>query len=138
MKFFHKIPLWGLFAALLLISALVFRFALRGYSYIAHTLTFIAALIVMKHFFSRALWRVVVILVCIGLIYFIIVEIPIIKNARTDPEPERDYLVVLGAAVHGMLPPCLWCTGSRAHWNISKSIRTLLPLSAEARAPVRT
>ena len=104
MKFFHKIPLWSLFAALLLISALVFRFALRGYSYIAHTLTFIAALIVMKHFFSRALWRVVVILVCIGFIYFIIVEIPIIKNARTDPEPERDYLVVLGAAVHGDAP----------------------------------
>ena len=38
------------------------------------------------------------------MIYFIAVEIPIIKNSRTDPEPERKYLIVLGAAVHGDEP----------------------------------
>ena len=31
----------------LLAAAAIFRFALQGYSYIAHTLTFIAALIVL-------------------------------------------------------------------------------------------
>ena len=138
MKFFHKIPLWGLFAALLLISALVFRFALRGYSYIAHTLTFIAALIVMKHFFSRALWRVVVILVCIGFIYFIIVEIPIIKNARTDPEPERDYLVVLGAAVHGDAPSMSLVHRLQGALEYLEKYPDSTAMSAEARAPVRT
>ena len=104
MKWLKNIPSWGLVTGVLLAAALVFRFALRGYSYIAHTLTFIAALIVMHRYFSRTLWRIVVILVCIGLVYFIIVEVPIIKNAHTDPEPERPYLIVLGAAVHGDYP----------------------------------
>lgn len=104
MKLFKKIPAWGVISGALLAAALLFRFAMRGYSYIAHTLAFIAALILMHHFLGKTLWRIVVVLVCIGLIYFVIVEVPIIKNARTDPEPERDYLVVLGAAVHGDHP----------------------------------
>ena len=95
------LPLWGWATAVLLLAALVFRFALRGYSYIAHTLTFFAALIVLHRFLPRLWWRVVVVLVCVGLVYFFIVEIPIIKNARTDKDAERPYLVVLGAAVHG-------------------------------------
>lgn len=104
MRVFSKIPGWATAAGLLLIGALFFRFALRGYSYIAHTLSFIAALVIMHRFFPAFLWRAAVILTCLGLVYFIIVEIPIIKNARTDPEPERDYLIVLGAAVHGDSP----------------------------------
>ena len=95
------IPAWGWAAAILLVAALIFRFALRGYSYIAHTLTFIAALILLHHFLPHLWWRVLMVLVCIGFVYFIIVEIPIIKNARTDADAERPYLVVLGAAVHG-------------------------------------
>ena len=43
-------------------------------------------------------------LVCVGLVYFCIVETPIIKNARTDRDPERPYLIVLGAAVYGDQP----------------------------------
>lgn len=95
------IPLWGWATALLLLAALVFRFALRGYSYIAYTLTFLAALILLHQFLPILLWRLVVLLVCVGLVYFCVVEIPIIKNARTDKDAERPYLVVLGAAVHG-------------------------------------
>ena len=95
------IPVWGWAAAILLLAALVFRFALRGYSYIAYTLTFIAALILLHQFLPVLLWRTLVVLVCIGFVYFCIVEVPIIKNARTDENAERPYLVVLGAAVHG-------------------------------------
>ena len=95
------IPAWGWATGILLLAALVFRFALRGYSYLAYTLTFIAALILLHQFLPLLLWRLVVILVCIGFVYFCIVEIPIIKNARTDADAERPYLVVLGAAVHG-------------------------------------
>ena len=95
------IPVWGWVAAILLLAALVFRFALRGYSYIAYTLTFIAALILLHQFLPVLLWRILVVLVCIGFVYFCIVEVPIIKNARTDEDAERPYLVVLGAAVHG-------------------------------------
>lgn len=104
MNWLKKIPLWGAAAGLLLAASVFFRFVLRGYAYTAYTLAFIAVLIIMHRFFSRMLWRIVVILVCIGLVYFVIVEIPILKNARTDAEPERDYLIVLGAAVYGDEP----------------------------------
>ena len=50
------------------------------------------------------LWRILLVLTCIGLVYFCIVEIPIIKNARTDKDAERPYLIVLGAAVYGDQP----------------------------------
>ena len=96
-----NIPRWALSSGLLFMAALFFKFALRGYSYIAYTLTFFAALIVLHRFLSPGLWKIVAILVCIGLVYFTIVEIPIIKNTKTDKDPERDYLIVLGAAVHG-------------------------------------
>ena len=43
-------------------------------------------------------------LTCLGIVYFCIVEVPIVKNARTDPDPERPYLIVLGAAVYGERP----------------------------------
>lgn len=99
-----KMPAWAVVVAALSAASALFRFAMRGYSYIAHTLIFIAALIVMHRFFGKTLWRIVVALVCVGFAYFIAVEIPIIKNARTDPEPGRDYLIVLGAAVHGDTP----------------------------------
>ena len=78
------IPVWGWATAILLLAALVFRFALRGYAYISYTLTFIAALILMHRFLPILLWRIVVVLVCIGFAYFCVVEVPIIKNARTD------------------------------------------------------
>ena len=93
-----SIPNWILWTAALLAAALVFRFAMRGYAYIGYTLAFIAALIVLHHYLPRGAWRAVTALVCVGLIYFCIVEIPIIANSRTDKDPERKYLVVLGAA----------------------------------------
>ena len=88
----------------LLAAAAIFRFALQGYSYIAHTLTFIAALIVLHRFASPALWRAAAVLVSIGLFYFCAVEIPIILSARTDADAQRDYIVVLGAQVKGRQP----------------------------------
>lgn len=98
------IPSWILWVAALLAAALVFRFAMRGYAYIGYTLAFIAALIVLEHYLPRGTWRVVTALVCVGLIYFCIVEIPIVANSHTDKAPERKYVVVLGAAVHGSTP----------------------------------
>lgn len=43
-------------------------------------------------------------LLCVGLAYFIAVEIPIISSARTDKNPEAPYLIVLGAGVDGTVP----------------------------------
>ena len=90
--------------AVLAVLSLFYRFGMGGYDYIANALAFVGLLILVLHFAGAGLRRVVVILTSLGLIYFCLVEIPIIKNSRTDPEPGRDYLIVLGAAVHGDVP----------------------------------
>ena len=88
----------------LLVLAGLLRFGLRGYNYWAYALVLAASLLLLHDCAPRWLWRTAIGLVCLGLVYFCLVEIPIIKNARTDKEPERDYLVVLGAAVYGDQP----------------------------------
>ena len=90
---------WAVIAALVS-AGLFLRFALRGYAWWGYLLFFIAALLVMHRYLPATLWRVVVVLVCIGLVYFCFVEYFIIKNARTDKDAGRDYLIVLGAAVY--------------------------------------
>ena len=94
---------WPL-AAVLTGSALVLRFALRGYAWWGYACLFAAALLLLHHYLPAALWKLVVALTCVGLAYFCFVESFIIRNARTDPEPERKYLIVLGAAVYGDQP----------------------------------
>lgn len=95
---------WTALVAGLLAAAAVFRFLLQGYSYIAHTLTLIAALIVLHRFAPPALWRAAAVLVSLGLFYFCAVEIPIILSSRTDADAQRQYIVVLGAQVKGRQP----------------------------------
>ena len=95
---------WVAVAGALTAAALVLRFAVRGYAWWGYALLFVAALVVLHRFLPAALWKLVVALVCLGLAYFCFVESFVIKNARTDPEPERAYLIVLGAAVYGDQP----------------------------------
>lgn len=95
---------WKALCAVLIAIALVLRFLLRGYGYWAYALAFLACLIAAYHLLPTILWRILLVLTCIGLVYFCIVEIPIIKNARTDKDAERPYLIVLGAAVYGDRP----------------------------------
>lgn len=97
-------PHWALLSGGLVSLALLMRFAARGYAWWGYSLAFLALLILLHHFLPLKLWRVVLILVCAGLVYFCCVESFIIKNARTDKDPERDYLIVLGAAVYGDQP----------------------------------
>ncbi len=98
-----KKSFWALIAALAAAAAFL-RFALRGYAWWGYICLFIAALILAHRFLPAVLWRVVVILTCVGLAYFCFVEYFIIKNARTDADAGRDYLIVLGAAVYGDQP----------------------------------
>ena len=97
-------PVWAICAAALTALGLFYRYALRGFVYWGYLCFFIALLIVAHRFLPAVLWRVVAGLTCLGIVYFCIVEVPIIKNARTDPDPERPYLIVLGAAVYGKEP----------------------------------
>ena len=99
-----KSPLWALVSTVLVALGFFFRFAVRGYVYWGYTCFFVVALILAHRFLPLLLWRILLGLTCAGLLYFCIVEVPIIKNARTDPDPERPYLVVLGAAVYGDRP----------------------------------
>ena len=87
-------------AAGLSAAALFLRFALRGYAWWGYLCLFAAALLLLHAYLPVALWRVVVVLTCVGFAYFCFVEYFIIKNARTDRDPGRDYLIVLGAAVY--------------------------------------
>ena len=96
--------LWAVLTGALAAAAFFLRFCLRGYAWWGYTALFVAALIVLHRFLPATLWKLVVGLVCVGLAYFCFVESFVIKNARTDPDPERDYLIVLGAAVYGDQP----------------------------------
>lgn len=104
MKKLTKLPGWGKLCIVLGVIAFFFRFTLRGYAYLAYALVFAAALILAYHYVGTVLWRIIVILVCIGFAYFCFVETLIIGAAKTDREPERKYLIVLGAAVYGEVP----------------------------------
>ncbi len=98
-----KKSFWALIAALTAAAAFL-RFALRGYAWWGYLCLFIAALLLAHRFLPAVLWRIVVLLTCLGLAYFCFVEYFIIKNARTDADAGRDYLIVLGAAVYGDQP----------------------------------
>lgn len=101
---FKNIPHWGLATAALVLAAAFFLFCMRGYTYIGYSLLFAAALVLIHHFAGPVVRRWTFILVGLGLMYFCLVELPIVQNSRTDPEPGRKYLIVLGAAVHGDTP----------------------------------
>lgn len=97
-------PAWIVATVVLGALGLFFRFMLRGYAYWGYLCFFLAALILAHHFLPASVWRIILGLTCLGFLYFCLVEIPIIRNARTDPDPERPYLIVLGAAVYGDQP----------------------------------
>ncbi len=99
---FHKN--WAVISGMLAAMALVLRFAVRGYAWWGYLAAFAAFLVVAHRFLSKSLFRALMVLVSIGFAYFCFVEFFIIRDARTDEEPKRDYLIVLGAAVHGDQP----------------------------------
>ena len=105
MSFLKQMPHWLLADIILLVLALFFKFAMRGYGYIAFALAYAAALVTLCRFAPDALWKAAVIVTTVGLIYFCAVEGLIIGSARTDRNAgEKKYIVVLGAAVRGDTP----------------------------------
>ena len=104
MKAFFLSHTWFILPSLLLLAAAFFKFCLRGYDYIAYTLLFILSLLLLHRYAPTKLWRVIAVLVCIGLVYFCVLEVMIISAGRGDKDCENKYLVVLGAAVHGDSP----------------------------------
>lgn len=89
----------------LVLLGLVLRFFFTGVGYIAYAMFFAAALIAIMRFCKKA-WikRTVCILTALGLAYLIVVEVQIVGAASGDGDKEYDYIIVLGAAVHGDTP----------------------------------
>lgn len=89
----------------LVLLGLVLRFFFTGVGYIAYAMFFAAALIAIMRFCKKT-WikRTVCILTALGLAYLIVVEVPIVGAASGDGDKEYDYIIVLGAAVHGDTP----------------------------------
>ena len=81
MSFLKQMPHWLLADIILLILALFFKFAMRGYGYIAFALIYAAALVTLCRFAPDALWKAAVIVTTVGLMYFCAVEGLIISAA---------------------------------------------------------
>ena len=103
MNGFH-LSTWLAASFLLFLGAAFFAFCLRGYGYISAMLLFFMLLVLGRHFLPPDIWRVVLVAVLIGFMYFCAVEIPIVRSSRGDTDCDRKYLIVLGAAVHGDSP----------------------------------
>ena len=95
----------SLISILILIAlALIFLIFFHGYQYISYTLLFAAFLIAAFTYFPSKLKIAIAIITAIGLVWFTVCEIPVVKCRKGDANPGRDYLIVLGAAVHGDVP----------------------------------
>ena len=104
MKKSKRLPGWAIAAVILAVLGIFFRFALIGYDFVGYTLIFAAAVVAAYRFFGKTLRIILTVFLAAGMIYFIIVEIPIVSSARTDSDPQADYVIVLGAGVNGHDP----------------------------------
>ena len=99
-----KGQMWLIFVILLLVGAGLLLFAATGHDYVAALLVLIAALIVIYRFGGHGLRVAVTVLLVIGMAAFIIIEIPIVREARTDAPDDCEYVIVLGAGLKGDVP----------------------------------
>lgn len=91
-------------AGVIFAAALVLRFAFSGHNFIAYGLILLSLLIVVFGLVGKVAKRFIALIIAMGLVYFAIIEIPIIDEASGDGDFDADYLIVLGAAVHGDTP----------------------------------
>lgn len=77
---------------------------------------------------ARVIRRTIIGLLCIGTLYFCIVEAVIVKNSRSDQEG-AEYLIVLGAGVDGRQPSLIL-------WNRLEAALSYLNEHPEAKAVV--
>ena len=100
-----KAKLWLVAVILLLLAAVVFAVAMTGHTFVAALCAFIALVIVYFHFVRRRGLRIAAaIVLAAGIAVFGVIEAPIVAGARTDAPDDVEYLVVLGAGLHGDVP----------------------------------
>ena len=102
---------WFIAAGFSLIFAAIARFCLVGYRFSALLLCALAAVLVFYGLMVR--WhtktaKLLSILAAAGLaagfVLFMIMEIPVWRDGRTDEDADAPYIIVMGAAVHGSTP----------------------------------
>ena len=91
-------------AGIIFLAGLLLRFGFSGHDFIAYGLFLVSVLIVVFGVVSRTLKQLIALLLAMGVVYFAIIEIPIIDEASGDGDFDADYLIVLGAAVRGDTP----------------------------------
>ena len=100
-----KARLWLIAVIVLLVAAVVFAVAMTGHTFVAALCAFIALVIVYFHFVRRRGLRIAAaIVLAAGIAVFGVIEAPIVAGARTDAPDDVEYLVVLGAGLHGNVP----------------------------------
>ena len=100
-----KARLWLIAVIVLLVAAVVFAVAMTGHTFGAALCAFIALVIVYFHFVRRRGLRIAAaIVLAAGIAVFGVIEAPIVAGARTDAPDDVEYLVVLGAGLHGDVP----------------------------------
>lgn len=98
----HKLSL--ILAGVCILAGCVFRFAMPGHDFIGYLLWLLAVLIFAFPRLSKT-WRIVLAaLLVLGAAVFAVFEAPVVSNAKTDADPQSDYLIVLGAGVNGSAP----------------------------------
>lgn len=99
-------------AAICFLLSVVFYFFVIGYVTTALAFAALGCICVLFWWLGRmknqqvagVLRRITLVILLIGILFIVIAEIPIIKNARTDTDAGADYLIVLGAGVNGTVP----------------------------------
>lgn len=98
---------WGL-SVLFWLLGLVFGLLLVGYETMALFCAGLGCGILFYTYAIRRRWRraliAVSVILAVGLGCFLAAEIPVIAGARTEEDPEADYLVVMGAGLIGLEP----------------------------------
>lgn len=89
-------------AAICLLLAAFFAFALVGYVFTAYILIGMAALIML--YSIKRIRKPLTILTIAGGVVFLAIEITIVSAARSDADAEAGYLIVMGAGVNGSTP----------------------------------
>ena len=88
-------------AALCFAAAAFFRFALIGYGYMALLCAGVGVCVLLYAFLPKRFRIMLTILLALGLVLFIVGEVPLALAAGGTPEYDAEYLIVLGAGVNG-------------------------------------
>ena len=85
-------------------AAALLRFALRGYETLGLCAAVAGLAVLLYGFLPRRGRQILTVALCLGGALFLSGEIPVLLAADGDVGTEADYVIVLGAAVHGSEP----------------------------------